>query len=75
MSGPTAITLPLSPADILARIEAVDGVGSGLDADLIRGAGPTGVPAISGGTGGVPLYGQVFAPQRPSPYPASLFRI
>lgn len=60
----------LSADDVLAMLKTVDGVGSGLDADFLRGA-----PATPGGTAGVPMFGQVFAPQRASAYPSSLFRI
>lgn len=35
---------PVSPGEALAKIKRVDGVGSGLDADTVRGrAGPTDV--------------------------------
>lgn len=39
MSNPGGpdIYAPLSPTEVLARIKRVDGQGSGLDADLVRG--------------------------------------
>lgn len=74
MGSPTYLkTLPAP--EILAKLKVVDGVGSGLDADFLRGAGPSGTPPIPGGTAGVPMFGQVFAPQRASAYPASLFKV
>lgn len=70
-----AISPLLTGAQIIARIGAADGTGSGLDADTIRGEGPLGTPAIPGGTSGIPLFGQIFQPARQSPYPASLFKV
>ncbi len=64
----------ISAARILALLAGSDGVGSGLDADTLRGEGPQGTPALPGGSGGIPMYGQVFS-RRPDAYPASLFRI
>ena len=75
MTEAVAITPLLTPAQILARLLTVDGTGTGLDADYLRGAGPAGTPPIPGGISGVPLYGQVFQAQRPSSYPASLFKV
>ncbi len=74
MGSPTFLKT-LSGREIILKIVAVDGFGSGLDADTVRGTGSLGTPAIPGGTAGVPMFGQVFAPQRPSPYPSSLFKV
>ncbi len=37
---PGTVTPVLTPAQVLARLETVDGVGSGLDTDLVRGRAP-----------------------------------
>lgn len=47
-----------TPARILAKLLTVDGAGSGLDADLVRGLGPDSSPFLSGGLIGVIGFGQ-----------------
>lgn len=70
-----AITRALSPAQLLARLQLVDGSGSGLDADTVRQvapqvapAGPFGIPA------GIAVGGTPMPPVRRT-YTDSLFRI
>ena len=49
---------PLTPQQLLLRVETVDGQGSGLDADLVRGLGPDGSPFQVGGMIGIIGFGQ-----------------
>lgn len=58
MSEALAISKTLTPQQILARLLTVDGVGSALDADYVRGLEVTGFqPGL--GIGGTPTLGQV----------------
>lgn len=67
-------TAPLTPAQILARLLLVDGTGSGLDADFVRGLAPDN-SILSGSIGGVTLFGQIPTQRARVVYPDSLFRI
>lgn len=67
-------TAPLTPAQILARLLLVDGTGSGLDADFVRGLAPDN-SILPGSIGGVTLFGQVPTQRQRNAYPNSLFRI
>ena len=68
LSGPS-----LSPPEILARLQQVDGAGSGLDADTVDRWSPSVAPiAPFGAPMGIPL-SPTPVPTRNS-YPNSLFR-
>lgn len=63
ISGGTSA--PLTPAQLLLFISLVDGFGSGLDADYVRGLDQVGFrPGLN--IGGTPTYGQVFPRAAPT---------
>lgn len=58
MSAFAQRTEPLNATQIMARVQLLDGQGSGLDADLVRGLGPDSSPFVAGGMVGVVGFGQ-----------------
>ena len=74
MGDPVILQQPLTPTTILNQLKTVDGPGSGLDADTVRGWSPQSAPiSTPAGLTAIPLS----ASPRPVAlrlYPDSLFR-
>ena len=58
MSAISQHTAPLTAQQLMGRIVSIDGQGSGLDADLVRGLGPDSSPFQAGGMIGIVGFGQ-----------------